>query len=265
MQTASLPPGPSLPALLQATQYAFRPGPFFDGCARRYGEAFTIRMPVGPPIAVMFTNPDAIRQIFTGDENELRGGESFIALQPLLGANSILALDGSRHERERRLMMPPFHGERMLAYGETIRTITDRAIERWPVGRAFPIHAEMQAITLEVILRTVFGAEGDRLAELRGLLQRFARAVSNPIWLLPRLQIDLGPLSPWGRFARVKRDLQTFLFDEFARRRAGNGEAGDDILSLLLAARYENGEPMSDEELRDQMVTLLLEIGRAHV
>jgi cytochrome P450 len=238
-------------------QYAFRPAPFFEACGRRYGECFTLRIPVGPPIAVMFTHPDAIRQIFTGNEDELRGGEAFIALQPLLGARSILALDGARHERERRLMMPPFHGERMLAYGETIRAIADRAIDRWPVGRPFPIHRAMQAITLEVILRTVFGAEGKRLDALRSLVLRFTRFAANPMWLWPRLQTDLGPLWPWGRFVRAKRDLDTFLFAEFARRRTDGGAGGDDVLSLLLAARYEDGEPMGDEELRDQMLTLL--------
>src|SRR5207247_9431174 len=128
MHTARfLPPGPALPALLQGIQYAFRPGPFFEAAARRYGECSTLRRPVGPPIEVMFSNPEAIRQIFTGDEDELRGGEAFIALQPLLGAHSILALDGARHERERRLMMPPLHGERMLAYGETTPAMPRRA------------------------------------------------------------------------------------------------------------------------------------------
>jgi cytochrome P450 len=253
-----LPPGPALPALLQGIQYVFWPGPFFEACARRYGECFTLRMPVGPSIEVMFSNPDAIRQIFTGDEDELRGGEAFVALQPLLGAHSILALDGARHQRERRLMMPPFHGERMLAYGETMRAIAERAIEGWPIGRPFPIHPEMQVITLEVILRTVFGAEGERLDALRGLVQRFARVAVNPMWLWPRLQVDLGRLSPWGRFLGAKRDLDTFLFAEFARRRADGGMGRDDVLSLLLAARYEDGRPMSDEELRDQMMTLLL-------
>ena len=253
----SLPPGPASPALLQAMQWAFRPVPFFETCARRYGESFTMRMPVGPPIVVMFTNPEAIRQILTGNEDELRGGEAFIALQPLLGATSILALDGARHQRERRLMMPPFHGERMLAYGETMRAIAGRAIERWPVGRPFPIHREMQAITLEVILRTIFGAAGERLDTLRSLVQRFTRVAANPMWLWPPLQMDLGPLSPWGRFLRVKRDLDAFLFAEFARRRADGIPDGDDVLSLLLAARDEDGEPMRDEELRDQMLTLL--------
>ena len=253
----SLPPGPALPALLQGIQYAFRPGPFFEACARHYGECFTLRLPVGPRIEVLFSHPEAIRQIFTGDEDKLRGGEAFIALQPLLGAHSILALDGARHERERRLMMPPFHGERMLAYGETMRAIADWAIERWPIGRPFPLHPEMQAITLEVILRTVFGAEGEGLKALRNLVQRFSRTVANPMWLWPRLQIDLGPLSPWGRFLRAKCDLDTFLFAEFARRRADSSAPRDDVLSLLLAARYEDGEPMRDGELRDQMMTLL--------
>ena len=255
--TRSLPPGPALPALLQGLQYVFRPSRFFEACARRYGECFTMRMPVGPPIMVMFTHPDAIREVFTGNDDELRGGEAFVALQPLLGARSILALDGIHHQRERRLMMPPFHGERMLAYGDTMRAIADRAIDRWPIGRPFPVHHEMQAITLEVILRTVFGAEGEGLDALRGLVLRFTRAAANPLWLWPRLQIDLGPLSPWGRFVRVKRDLDTFLFAEFARRRAAGNAGRDDVLSLLLAVRDEDGEPMRDEELRDQMLTLL--------
>jgi cytochrome P450 family 110 len=253
----ALPPGPALPALLQGLQYVFRPGRFFEACARRYGECFTMRMPVGPPIMIMFTHPDAIREVFTGNDDELRGGEAFVALQPLLGARSILALDGAHHQRERRLMMPPFHGERMLAYGDTMRAIADRAIDRWPIGRPFPVHREMQAITLEVILRTVFGAEGEGLDALRSLVLRFTRAAANPLWLWPPLQNDLGPLSPWGRFVRVKRDLDTFLFAEFARRRAAGSTGRNDILSFLLAARDEDGEPMCDEELRDQMLTLL--------
>src|SRR5882724_4477760 len=223
MRSASLPPGPTAPALVQALRYAFRPGPFYEACARRYGDAFTIRMPVGPGVEVFFSHPEAIRQIFTGDDDELRGGEAFIALVPLLGATSILGLDGGRHERARRLMMPPFHGERMLAYGGTI-------------GRPFPIHAEMQAITLDVILRAVFGAEGALLEALRVLVRRFARTAMNPAWFWPPLQLDLGPLSPWGAFLRTKRELDALLFAEFARRRAAATPPRDDVLSLLLGA-----------------------------
>jgi len=254
---SNLPPGPASPAIVQGLQYALRPARFFASCAQRFGEVFTLRMPVAPGIAVMFTNPEAIRQIFAGDDDELRGGEASAALRPLLGASSILALDGAPHERQRRLMMPPFHGERMLAYGDTMRAIADRAIERWPIGRPFPIHREMQAITLEVILRTVFGAEGARLDALRMLVQRFAHVATNVLWLWPPLQVDLGPLSPWGRVRRIRRELDAFLWAEFARRRAEGVEGRDDVLSLLLAARDENGEPMSDAELCDQLMTLL--------
>jgi len=254
---STLPPGPGSPSLVQGLEYALRPARFFSTCSQRFGETFTVRMPVAPRVVVMFTNPDAIRQIFSGDEDDLRGGESSAALRPILGPSSILALDGVHHERQRRLMMPPFHGERMLAYGETIRAIADQAIERWPIGRAFPIHQEMQAITLEVILRTVFGAEGARLDALRVLVQRFAGVSSNVLWLWPPLQVDLGPLSPWGRVRRIRRELDAFLFEEFNRRRAEGTAGRDDVLSLLLAARDEDGQPMSDTELRDQMVTLL--------
>jgi cytochrome P450 len=130
-------------------------------------------------------------------------------------------------------------------------------MESWPIGQSFPIHREMRTITLEVILRTVFGAEGARLDELRTLLERYARVATKLIWLWPPLQVDLGPLSPWGRLVRLRRDLDAFLFAEFARRRAEGVGGREDVLSLLLAARDENGEPMSDEELRDQMMTLL--------
>ena len=252
--SATLPPGPSSNRWVQAIRYAYRPVPFLDECARRYGETFSLRMPMGPPF-VLFSNPTAIKEILTGDDDALHAGEASAVLHPLLGANSLLAVDGARHTRERR---PPFPGERMLAYGETMRDITDAAIDAWPIGRAFPVQDEMQAITLEVILRTVFGlAEPERLALVRERVRRLVGLVVNPIWLLPAMNKDYGRLSPGHRFARVKREVDELLFAEFARRRAGAGE-GDDVLSMLVAARDEDGQAMSDEELRDQMVTLLL-------
>src|SRR5947209_8117146 len=225
--SATLPPGPSSNRWVQAIRYAYRPVPFLDECARRYGETFSLRMPMGPPF-VLFSNPTAIKEILTGDDDALHAGEASAVLHPLLGANSLLAVDGARHTRERRLMLPPFHGERMLAYGETMRDITDAAIDAWPIGRAFPVQDEMQAITLEVILRTVFGlAEPERLALVRERVRRLVGLVVNPIWLLPAMNKDYGRLSPGHRFARVKREVDELLFAEFARRRAGAGEAGD--------------------------------------
>jgi cytochrome P450 len=257
MTTASLPPGPTLPRLLQGLHFALRGLPFFEMCQRRYGDCFTIRMPFGPPY-VLFTAPAAVREIFTGDGDELRAGEANVVLRPLLGVNSLLFLDGDRHARERRLMLPPFHGERMLAYADTMRAITDGVVDRWPVRRPFPIHPEMQAITLDVILRTVFGLEAETLAVLRDLLRRWIASSLNPALLWPRLQVDFGRVSPWGRLVRLKREIDALLLAEIAHRRdAGAIERGD-VLSLLLAARDEEGRPMRDEELLDEMITLLV-------
>jgi len=257
MTTASLPPGPTLPPFLQGLQFAFRALPFFETCRRRYGDCFTVKMPFGPPY-VLFTTPAAVREIFTGDDDELRAGEANVVLRPLLGANSLLFLDGDRHARERRLMLPPFHGERMLAYADTMRAISDDVLDGWPVGRPFPIHPEMQAITLEIILRTVFGLEAGTLALLRDLLRRWIASALNPVLLWPRFQVDVGRVSPWGRLVRLKREIDALLLAEIARRREARANERGDVLSLLLGARDEEGRPMRDEELLDEMITLLV-------
>ncbi len=256
-----LPPGPRLPALVQFLHLGFRPIAFLEECDRRYGTPFTLRVPARPPL-VMFSDPEAIREIFTGDPELLRAGEANNLLEPMLGQHSLLLLDGPRHLRERRLMLPPFHGERMQAYGRIMREIADRSIDAWPVGRPFPIHDRMQAITLDVILRTVFGLdEGEVLDHLRERLRRLMAFVSGTLGvllLMPWLQRDLGPLTPGGRFTRLAREIDDLLFAEIARRRAEGVAGRDDILSMLIAARDEDGQPMSDQELRDEMVTLLL-------
>ncbi len=260
-EPGALPPGPRLPALVQFLHLGFRPIAFLEECDRRYGTPFTLRVPARPPL-VMFSDPEAIREIFTGDPERLRAGEANNLLEPMLGQHSLLLLDGPRHLRERRLMLPPFHGERMQAYGRTMREITDRSIDAWPVGRPFPIHEQTQAITLDVILRTVFGLdEGEVLDHLRERLRRLMAFVSGTLGvllLMPWLQRDLGPFTPGGRFTRLAREIDDILFAEIARRRADGVAGRDDILSMLIAARDEDGRPMSDQELRDEMVTLLL-------
>src|SRR5437773_4628558 len=256
-----LPPGPRAPALVQFLHFGFRPIAFLEECDRRYGTPFTLRVPARPPL-VMFSDPEAIREIFTGDPQRLRAGEANNLLEPMLGQHSLLLLDGPRHLRQRRLMLPPFHGERMQAYGRVMREIADRSIDTWPVGRPFPIHERMQAITLDVILRTVFGLdEGALLDRLRECLRRLMAFVSGTLGvllLMPWLQRDLGPITPGGRFVRLAREIDDLLFAEIARRRTGGVAGRDDILSMLIAARDEDRQPMSDEELRDEMVTLLL-------
>ena len=257
----ALPPGPAAPALVQFIRSGLRPTGFLEDCARRYGDPFTLRLPGTPPL-VFFSRPDAIRDIFTADPDELRAGAANVQLGALLGDHSLLLLDGARHLHERRLMLPPFHGERMQAYGRLMAGITDGAIDRWPIGRPFPIHPEMQSITLDVILRAVFGlAYGATMTELRARLVRLIRFVMGPagfVLFIPALQLDLGPLSPGGRFTRLAGAVDDMLYAEIARRRAVGTANRTDILSMLIDARYEDGSAMSDQALRDEMITLLL-------
>ena len=255
----AIPAGARGPVLWQTLRWLARPIPMLEDCARRYGDVFTIRLAASAPI-VLFSHPAAIKDIFTGDPETLRGGEANVVLEPFVGPDSVLLTDGPRHRRKRRLMMPPFHGERMQLYGAVMRASTDRAIDAWPVGRAFPIHAETQRITLDVILRAVFGLdEGGSLEALRTRLVAGATlVVDHPMLLLKALQRDLGRLTAWREVTRLREEVDGMLFAELARRRAENRTDRTDVLSLLLAARDENGEPMSDRELRDEMVTLLL-------
>jgi cytochrome P450 len=256
--TQTLPAGPKLPAGLQLLNWIYRPIAFMESCARRYGDCFVVRFPMNPPL-VFFSAPEAIKDIFTGDPEKLPAGETRAILRPLVGQHSVLVTDGARHTQQRKLMMPPFHGERMHAYGEVMREITDRAIERWPVGKAFPIQPEMQDITLNVILRTVFGVEeGEELVHLRQLLTDMLTLSTNPLTLLPWLPRLFGLLTGKKRIDQLMREIDQALFAEIAQRRAAGTAGRTDVLSLLLDARDEAGQPMSDVELRDQLITLLV-------
>ncbi len=255
----ALPSGPRTPALFQVVRWLRHPIAMLEDCARRYGDVFTIRFPGFDPL-VLFSHPAAVKAIFTADPEDLRAGEANVILEPFVGADSLLLADGARHRRKRRLLMPPFHGERMQLYGEVMREITDRRIDAWPLGRPFPIQAETQGITLDVILRAVFGLdEGGEMEALRSrIVEGASVVVDHPMLMLKWLQRDLGPLTAWRRVTEVSDEVDAMLFAEFARRRAESRRDRTDILSLLLAARDEDGQPMSDRELRDEMVTLLL-------
>ena len=254
-----LPPGPSLPRVLQMVKWIKWPIPFMHACAAAYGDAFTMRLFGAPPF-VLFSHPAAIRDIFTADPETLMAGRGNEVLRPVFGSNSILLLDGARHRRERKLLMPPFHGERMRLYGDIMRETADRSIDGWPVGEVFPIHGHMQQITLDIILRTVFGVEeGDRLARIRALLVEFLRLIgSSPVLLVRRLQLDLGPLTAWRRICRLQGEIDHMLYDEIARCRQEAPESRTDIMAMLVAARDEDGQPMSDAEIRDELITLLV-------
>ena len=253
----ALPPGPSTPPPLQLAAWLRDPIGVLDRASREFGDVFTMRFPKRAPM-VFLAEPEAVRQVFAGGGEQMHAGPANDVLRPFLGPNSLLILDGAAHARHRRLVLPPFQGERMQAYARTMLDVADGEVARWPLGRPFALHGPMQAITLEVILRTVFGVtEPARAARLSALLTEALDLVSDPRLLVPLFQIDLGPFSKFGRFQRVIREADGLLYDEIARRR--RGELGDDVLSLLVAAKDEaGGAALSDAELRDELVTLLV-------
>ena len=266
---AALPPGPPLPTAVQTGLWMYFPMQFMRQCAARYGDAFTVKLAGLPPL-VFLADPDSIKDVFTGDPHVLHAGEANGVLRPILGSHSLLLLDGDRHLHERKLMLPPFHGERMAAYGQIIGEITDRTLAGIPRGRKVSLHSYMQEITLDVILRAVLGVEeGGDYPRLRALMRRAMAFGDRPALMLlinrdgdfrlPRLQEALGRFSPWRQFRAITGEIDELLYAEFARRRAA-GDLGrrTDVLSMLMQARDEWGGRLSDEQLRDEMMTLLV-------
>jgi cytochrome P450 len=255
-----LPPGPDQLPLRQTLEYVWRPLPLFEDAYRRYGHTFTLRLHGMPPIVVL-ADPDAIREAYTAPADLLRSGEANAALQAGLGRHSLIVLDGDEHLRERRLMLPSFHGERMRLYGDLIAEVAERHVAGWPAERPFPVADTMRAIALEVILRAVFGVEDrERMRRAERSLRRFLESASPPYRLLALLLVRPGGLTmrTWQRLAPTVRRVDAIVYDEIDRRRADPHVAErDDILSMLLQARDEDGRPMPDEHLRDELVTLL--------
>jgi cytochrome P450 len=258
MRQPSLPPGVRLPRLAQSALWAVYPGALSRYCKRRYGPTFTLR-PLGIGDVVVVTQPEAIREVFTGDREVLRAGEANAVMGPIVGKHSLLTLDGERHIRHRRLVSAPFHGEAVRTYGERVAEITADKVDRWPVGREFPIRPRMQAITLEVILRTVVGVSDERRMErLRTLLRKITQVGVVEMWIVwayPHL-ID-HPVVKRFSTLRLLPEVDRLLYEEIAAHRA-DPDGREDVLALLLAARDEQGEELSDEELRDHLITLLV-------
>jgi cytochrome P450 len=259
---SSLPAGPRLPRLVQTAWFVARPIECLERCHRRFGDYFTLRL-IGLGTTVFVADPAGIKAIFTGDPKILHAGEGNAILEPLLGAKSVLLLDEQAHIRKRRLMLPAFHGERMQSYASLIEEITLDEINRWPIGEPFPIRARMQAITLDVIMRAVFGiVDADRLAALRPRVARLVKMSMGPgAALLPFVgrSRSTSRWTPWARFQRAVESVDEILFAEIAARRSSARiDERSDILSLLVQATDAEGRGMSDQELRDELVTLLL-------
>jgi cytochrome P450 len=252
-----LPPGPRSPAIWQTMAWMARPGAFLQGVHRRFGDPATIRTYWTEEPMVLFSAPGAVREVFALDPAIAPAGESWEFLRPFAGPHSILLLDGDEHLRERRLMQKPFHGERMRAFTPMIAELASRELATWH-GRVVTLE-RMRVLTLDIILRVVFGArEEAEIAPLRDAIEETLAGVRS----LPRVlsmavvRRELGPRSPWGRFRIAVERFDALLLDLVARRRAE--PTGDSLLSVLLDQRDDDGHAPSDRHVRDQLVALLV-------
>ena len=253
---STLPPGPNEPPVVQTMRWLLRPISFLESCRRRFGDAFSVSFLGFQTPMVMLSDPEAIRALYTVPGHTLPPGRT-VALQPIMGSRSLLLLEGREHLARRKLMLPPFHGARMRAYEATVREVVGREVDGWPAGEPFSLHPRMQAITLEVILRAVFGVtdSGDRARLAENLGRLLAGTSSAGLQFSVLLSRRFGGPDPLARMQALRQEIDAMLSAEIAARRA---DPGEDILSLLIAARFEDGEPMDDAEIRDQLMTLLL-------
>ena len=254
--TSPLPEGPRSPAFVQLAQFLYDLYGVLDRSKARYGDLFTLRLPgfsdAGPMVAV--SAPRHLEQVFKAPPEVLCGGDANELFRAYLGDGSVLLMSGSRHRRERKLLMPPFHGERMRAYGEAIREITDQQVATLHVGDTVNIHKIAQRITLDVILTVVFGILDDKLrARMCALIEQGADLGSKPYLMLRWFQ---QPFGPWARFVKVRDQMDEIAYQMIERARSG--AAGDDVLSLLAHAVDEEGQRMTPNELRDELRTLLV-------
>jgi cytochrome P450 family 135 len=255
-----LPPEPKHSPLVQTLRWAFRPIAFMDDCRRQLGDSFSFRFLGFERPMVLISDPEAIKALYRQREQALPPGRN-IVLEPILGSTSLLIQQGAEHLSRRKLMLPPFHGERMRSYEETMTEIAAAEIDSWPLHREFPIHARMQAVTLEVILRVVFGvSSGPRLDRLREMLATVLTETASPgqqVWGLVKQRWGGGGM--FERFEDQLREVDELLFAEIAEhRQRPDLEERQDILSMLMTAEFEDGSRMEDRELRDQLMTLLL-------
>jgi cytochrome P450 len=255
-----------LPRVAQGVWAIFKPASFFLDMYPEGEETVEIELIPDIPVAIS-RNPDFIREIFTGNPDILYAGLGNRILRPIVGDYSVLLLDGARHKRDRKLMTPMFHGNQMRSYGPQIRKIVRDSLAQWPVNEEFAVHEQMQEITLDVILSTVFGVEESELPTFRDALIPFLDYGTNPLFLFvigtdgtlhrPKMDKMLGPLGYFPKFERVRNNVYAMLQEQIEKFRAGEGNP-ESMLAQLISARFQDGMGLSDEEIRDELMTMLI-------
>ncbi|MDI1447787.1 cytochrome P450 [Polyangium sp. 6x1] len=275
---STLPPGPEEPPFLQAMRFGRDPYAYLEDCVRRYGDVFTLRLPGDPP-RVVSSDPAIVRQIFALKPDDYAQGQQSFPMN--IGESSLLFLDGDRHHRDRQLMMPHLHGERLRTYATSMCTSTDRVVDCWEPGEQLAIHSELQDITLDVILRCVFGAEDDRrAARIRGPLLTWLNGAMTPALFMASALLNANrvrslldgavrrrlaggpvprrPLLPWEKWGAAKAEVLEYLREDVERCRREGAAGRSDVLALLAEARYEDGALMDVAHVQDELVTLLV-------
>jgi cytochrome P450 len=253
----ALPPGPKTPAVLNMARFVRRPLDVLRAWQKRYGNVFTTKFLIFGT-GVYVAEPEAVREMFTGDQSDLHAGEANAPLAAVLGDHSVLVLDGAEHLRQRKLLLPPFQGARLSAMRPMVREVAEAEVDRWRTGSRFAVREPMRHLTFEVISRAVFGVyEAERIERLRAAMLRVMD--TQVFFFVPEaIRRDYGPFSPGGWIGRRLARADALLYEEIERRRRVEDlEERGDVLSLLLRARDEDGQPMTDVELRDELFTML--------
>jgi cytochrome P450 len=246
-----------MPTFLQGIGWWHRPTAFMERCRARYGKRFTIRLPAQPPF-VMISDPEQLRELFTAPPDVLHPGEGARILEPVVGSYSVILLDERPHLEQRKLLLPAFHGDKMQKLVGLMEELAEREAASWPTGQPFELHPRFQALTLEIIMRAVFGLDaGERLDALRERLTRILEFGTSPTSVNVRLQRNFGGIGPYARFSRAREAADVLVYEQIDERRR-SGERRDDVLSMLLEARHEDGSEMSREEIRDELMTALV-------
>lgn len=252
-----LPPGPKVPPSLQMAGSWLRPTAVSLRARKRYGKRFSLQL-LGQPPFVVLSDPQDIKEVFQAPPEVLHPGEGARILEPIVGPNSVILLDEKPHLEQRKLMLPAFHGDAMQALAELVEELTEREIASWPREEPVTLHPRLQKLTLEIVLRAVFGLEqGAQLDRLRELLTQVLEFAENPLSLLPFAQRALAGRGPMGRLERLGEETDRLIFELIEERRREHAH-GPDVLTLLLSARHEDDSPMSPAELRDELVTALV-------
>ncbi len=250
-----LPPGPNIPVPLATYRMIQKPYDLLLECYKEYGDIFSLKTMTGHFIFV--SDLEVIRDIFSKHSKKFNTGETVLFLEPFVGKNSLLLLDGVEHARHRRLLTPPFHGEKMKMFTDMMRNSAHKMVDRWKAGHSLMLRQEMQEITLKVIVKSVFGEEmSQRTPEIvemvRGILQ-----VPTFLTFLPFLRFNLGSWSPWGKFLIWRDKLDKLIYEEIARRRKNPPKEPADIVDMMMLSQDETGNFMTDREIRDEALTLL--------